>query len=268
MGKEIVKYNNVMNKLHFKDFTAMDYNFLMGLCSRLRDYGTEEMIFTFSEVKKLANYSTKNTQSRFINDLTRMNDKLMKVRFIFEIGEEIHMFVLFPTFVINKQSKTLKVRVNEEYKFILNELVGNFTRFELDEFDNLKSKYSKSLYRLLKQFKSSGKYYVKFDELRILLDAPKSMSNKIIKRDILVPAVNELKDYFKNLIMIIEVDDSKRGSPFKNCVFLFNSVAKQKEENPTTVIAEPEELQEPVQQTINIEELMQNDLQKMNFGKR
>ena len=264
MGNEIVKYNNVMNTLQFKNFTAMDYNFLMALCSRMRDRGTEEVLFDFSEIKRLANYSSKNDTQRFIGDLNRMNKKLMNVMCSFEVGDEFHMFVLFPTFVINKSAKTLKVKVNEEYTFILNQLVGNFTRFDLIEFDNLKSKYSKVLYRLLKQFKSSGKYFVKFEDLRTLMGVPKSMSNKAVKRDILTPTLKELGSYFGNLTMIIETDDTKRGKPFKNCIFTFDSVARKAADDTEEIITDEFELNDiPKIESVSIEQLMDDDLREM-----
>ena len=84
------------------------------------------------------------------------------------------MFDLFPTFTVNKKEQTLTVAVNESFKFILNELTKEFTEFDLKSFTLLESKYSKTLYRKLKQFKFSGFYKAKVDELRRNMDAPKS----------------------------------------------------------------------------------------------
>ena len=261
MGNEVVRYNNAMNQIKFKDFTPMDYNFMMALCCRVRDKGTSEVVLTFSEIKTLSNYSTKNDNSRFISDLQRMNKKLMSVAFSYETDDEIVMFSLFNTFRISRKAKTLTVNVNEQFTFILNGLVDNFTRFDLMEFSSLKSRYSKALYRLLKQWKGTGKYIVRFDDLRNIMDVPKSMKNNAVNRDILTPMLEELKHYFGNLQMIIERDESRRGKPFTNCVFLFDS-AKRIAAKEYEVVEETET--RPVIKSLSIEQLIEQDLQMLN----
>lgn len=52
-----------------------------------------------------------------------MNDKLQKVACSLETEEEIISFVLFPTYHINK---ILTISVNQDFQFILNNLVSNF----------------------------------------------------------------------------------------------------------------------------------------------
>lgn len=49
------------------------------------------------------------------------------------------------------------MKVNEDFLYILNDLTKNFTLFELQEFNNLVCIF-KNLYRLLKQFKTTGNF--------------------------------------------------------------------------------------------------------------
>lgn len=60
------------------------------------------------------------------------------------------------------------VSVNKRFDFFLNELTSNFTRFELEEFTNLESKYSKAMYRLLKQWRTVGKKEWSIEDFRYL----------------------------------------------------------------------------------------------------
>ncbi len=46
---EIVKYHNYMNSLKFTGFTVTDFNFLLTLCSCMKDKGTDEVTFSFGE---------------------------------------------------------------------------------------------------------------------------------------------------------------------------------------------------------------------------
>ena len=192
---EIVKYHNYLNALQFKNFTAADYNLLMFLCAEMRDQKENEMVFSFSEISEVIQ-SRKCSVDQFANVLESMNDKLIKVNAKIREGNKIIAFVLFPTYEIDPDTKTLTVGVNEKFRFILNELTKNFTQFELQEFVELNSKYSKVLYRLLKQYRSTGEYHVKIDELRKLLCIQEKYTNKQLMQSVIVPAVKELQKDF------------------------------------------------------------------------
>ena len=197
---EIVKYDNYMNNLRFTSFTATDFNFLMLLCSKLKDKDASKIKISFSEIREKTGY-TQHPIKQFVSDLERMNDKLMKITCKLRTKTEIIMFVLFPTFRIDLDNQVLTVAVNEDFKFILNELIRNFTRFDLSEFVQLDSKYSKNLYRLLKQYRSTGRYEVSLEDFRSKMDVPKAYINKRVMDDIIKPVLKELKfkKYFKNL---------------------------------------------------------------------
>ncbi len=224
---EIVKYDNYMNSLNFKGFTQIDYNFLMVLCNKLRDKDTSEITISFDELREKTGY-TQTSVDKFVSDLKRMNDKLMKITCRLETETEIIMFVLFPTFIINKQKQLLTVAVNEDFKFILNELVKNFTRFDLHEFVELDSKYSKSLYRLLKQFKSTGRYEVSIEDFKAKMDCPKSYSNKYVMDLIIKPSLKELENHFQNLKCEPKYA-RKRGRPVTGYIFTFEPEQRQAE---------------------------------------
>ena len=221
MGKEIVKYDNFMNTLNFNQFTSTDLDFLMCLCTKMKNQDVNEMVFTFEQIINSTNYTVAN-MGRFVKDLVRMNNRLMKVTCALETEEEILMFVLFPTFIINKEEQILRVCVNEKFKFVLNEISKNFTRFELEEFVQLESKYSKNLYRLLKQYRRTGTYRVDVEEFKRLMDCPKSYKNKYFWDECVKTAVKELteKSYFKDL-SVQPIKARKKGSPVVAYEFTF-----------------------------------------------
>lgn len=73
---DLVKYNNIMNQIAFTKFTTTDYNFLMMLCSKLRNQETNKMVFSFKEIKELVNYRSNHTAEHFAMELKRMNQKM------------------------------------------------------------------------------------------------------------------------------------------------------------------------------------------------
>lgn len=49
-----MKYSNQFNNQALRKFTALDLDLLMAIASRVRDKGTDEVAFTFEELKRLA----------------------------------------------------------------------------------------------------------------------------------------------------------------------------------------------------------------------
>lgn len=239
---EIVKYDNYMNNLKFTGFTTTDFNFLMALCSRMRDKETNKIVFSFAELRNITNYKKSNSIKQFVADLEHMNEKLMRVTCKLRTETEIIMFVLFPTFIINLNKQTLTVAVNEHFKFILNELIKNFTRFELKDFISLQSKYSKTLFRLLKQFKTTGTYETTVSDFRVKMDCPEAYNNKQFMQNVINPTLKELQNYFQDLQCTVQYAH-KRGKPVSGYIFTFQPEQISKPELPVaeTKASKPKE---------------------------
>lgn len=94
-----------------------------------------------------------------------------------ESGLKVVKFSLFPTFIIDgEDTHTLKVSINPEFKYLTN-LFDMFTAFELEDYNKMSTSYGQELYRLIKQFRTTGFYRVKVEDLRHLLSVPKGYSN-------------------------------------------------------------------------------------------
>lgn len=170
MSDEIVKYSNQFNNQALRKFTALDLDLLMAIASRVRDKGTDEVAFTFEELKRLAGLQRNMTNDEFAKQIANVNRRLLALNFEFQNEEhDIIQFALFTKFVTDPQEATLAVGVNEEFAFLLNDLTSQFTRFELAEFADLKSKYAKEFYRRAKQYRSSGIWKISRDEFCRLL---------------------------------------------------------------------------------------------------
>lgn len=204
-NKEVVRYNNDLNnKTYLKNFNALELNFFMAICSKLKTQGTDEVIFSFKELKKKIQYdreTTRNTDN-FISKLRSTNRKILNSICEIETKDYIDQFVLFPTFRISKKTGTLTVRINQDYAYLLNDF-SNFTEFGLANFIKLSSKYVKLLYRELMQFKSTGKLYLTMEDFRKKLDIPDSYSFSKIKNRILVPSIQDFSFIFKKFKIVV-----------------------------------------------------------------
>ena len=194
--KEVVRYNNDLNtKTYLKNFNAVELNFFMAICSKLKAQGTSEIKFTFSELKKKIQYDTSHNTDNFINKLRSTNRKILNSICEIETKDYIEQFVLFPTFSISKKNGTLTVKINQDYAYLLNDF-SNFTEFGLANFIKLSSKYIKLLYKELMQFKSTGKWNISLEDFKRIMDVPVNYRMCDIDVKVLKPIQKELKEKY------------------------------------------------------------------------
>lgn len=219
---EIVKYHNDLSELPLRKFNASELDLLMTICSKCKYQDTASLTFDFSELKKLANYDSKDNH-RLAEDIRRTNKKLLELNIMLHDAEKSGttvQFALFTRFITSEEMQTLEVKVNEEFKYILNDLTSNFTRFELDEFVKLRSSYAKACYRQLKRYRDTGFWSVSLERFKELMDVPKSYTLTNLDKRILKPIDNELSKVFKRFT-IDKRYGSGRGKPVIGLEFRF-----------------------------------------------
>lgn len=220
MSNEIVKYDTELNTIPLRNFTPTEMNLFFSIVSRMRDKNSQVIRFSFDQLKDLSDYKM-TAQKAFIKDLERTYDKLMDLRFSkrSNSGLRIQKFVMFTKFDINAESSEpyVDVQVHDMALPLLNNL-ESWVRYSLTEFRDLHSSYSKTMFRLLKQFRTTG--YAEFtkDTFYELLDVPKSYRQSDITKKILKPIKEELSPIFSGLIIRKKYGQG-RGKPVKSYSF-------------------------------------------------
>lgn len=192
-----VKYHNDINSVSLQKFTAKELDILMTIMSRMRDHGEDEITFTFDYLKRLVRWQERKQDTKtFALSLDRTYQKLIQCNI--RIGDDRHWvrFVLFTRYAIDLDKQLISIRVNSEFRFVLNELSSNFTRFELEEFTGLKSSYTKEFYRRMKQFRSTGCWKVSLEEFKRLLDIPGGYLIRHIDAKVFAPIMAELSEKY------------------------------------------------------------------------
>ena len=227
----MIKYHNDMNLVAFKDFNQRELNIFFSICSLLKERGEEPVTFSFNDIKSIININIPNNNV-FESLLVSTYDKLLQLQLGYHNEQKIVRFSLFTGYVVDKEKKEVTINVNHDYSYILNELSKNFTIFELQEFNSLASSYSKNMFRLLKQYKSTGFYTVSVDEFRRLLDIPESYTMKKIGAKILSLVLKELSPYFRDL----NINKIKEGRSIKVLEFTFKPQYNKDDQNETITI--------------------------------
>ncbi|EAK6464932.1 replication initiation protein [Campylobacter coli] len=264
---EIVKYNNDFNLLPMPELKAIQMDMFMAIISLTKDK-KENTPF----LKKFFNPDKRKIiipQKKFI-ELCRLNDSKMDYKEIFFAIDDclkklcnflisyqkdertIYNFVCFEeaNIIADEVHITLQSRF---YDMIINKKFG-FTAFELAEFAELSGKYTKTLYRLLKQFRTTGKAYFEWEEFCRIMKIPENYRQIDIDQRILKPAIKELSKErnlfdqirvpFKNLAYEKEKAKGRgRGGKVSGITFTFKpeSVLMQKLENESQKIMSDEQ---------------------------
>jgi len=224
MANEIVKYENRLNDIPLRNFSPVEMNLFFSIASRVRDKGSNEVVIDFHELKDLSKYNQKG--ERFIQDLSSAYDKLLSINAMNDDGDTLTKFVAFKKYSIVRSEQIVKIAVNEDFKGLFNQL-STWTRFNLEQFVRLDSTYSKTMFRLLKQFRTTGFAYFSKEDFFYLLDIPETYWNKPSNVDtrVLKPIKEELTPIFRGLT--IKKKYSKgRGKPVVGYQFSFKAEHK------------------------------------------
>jgi plasmid replication initiation protein len=200
MTGETVVYKNEMNLVPLRKFTSTEINLFFAMCNKLKEQDDNVLIIPFEDLKELSNYSSKTRNvNRFVKELEHVYSKMLNLTYTQKTATKITKFVLFYKYEIDIEERTLQIATAPDLKHVLNNITGDFTKFDLQEMTHLKSSYAKNMFRFLKQYKHTGYLKMDIDDFREKLDIPKSYRMNNIDTYVLKPVIKELGSIFKNL---------------------------------------------------------------------
>lgn len=233
---EIVKHHNDFNKLSLGNFSELEQNLLFGILTNCQNKSIVDIEIQADDLKRFVDRTNATQEQLFklVDDLATNFFKLdfTRIKECPDGSKEKEIYNLFSRFTMKYYGKNDKdpnarlekiiLRVNSDFAYLINELTGDFTQYELEEFLYLRGKYSKSLYRLLKGTRTTGYYIKKWQDFKDLMGIPESMSASMIETRILKPCVEKLSETikthlfdaripFENLKYKLKKESSKRG---------------------------------------------------------
>ncbi len=204
-------YHNNANKVNLGKLSEREANLLFAIFQRLKDQGNTLIRFEPQDLKRMIMVKSNLTNRQLLQILKNLLDNIGGANFWIirehvengEIYEDHTSYMLFKQFDIriHKPTQTieyLEVQLNDSYHYLLNNLGmgGQYTSFKLLEFQRVRGKYAKTLYRLLKQYKSTGILSVEWTQFRELLDIPKDYKMENIDQKVLTPSLKELRKIY------------------------------------------------------------------------
>lgn len=226
-----VKYRNAFNRASLGGLSVVASNLLMAIAAKIVNHGTEPVYFTDSELateELIGNRSLKDV----IDALSAISSSLVKISCTIETEDYIDQCSVFQRFHIDKRKDAvnrLTVIVQPEFTFLFNDLQENFTVFELRDFASLRSTRAKTLYRFLKQFRTTGQFYMSLEDAFTFFNIPKKYreKKKYVKDKILDPATKECSRFFEGLA-VQSIKAHSRGNPVTGYKWTFKAEKTKK----------------------------------------
>ncbi len=202
-------YHNNTNKVNLGKLSEREANLLFAIFQRLKDQGNTLIRFEPQDLKRMLDikisYDNLTRTARSMWNKIKTAD-FWEVRDIIVNGRECvseKNYMLFQVCEIVSDKETreflyMDIQLNTGYNYLLNNLGmgGQYTSFKLLEFQRVRGKYAKTLYRLLKQYKSTGILSVEWTQFRELLDIPKDYEMRNIDQKVLTPSIKELNKIY------------------------------------------------------------------------
>ncbi|MGL5904522.1 MAG: replication initiation protein [Cetobacterium sp.] len=219
---KIMKYHNDINKMKISGFSKAETDIFFSLLLKAKDNQDKIIIMDFLELKQLSNGDKNN--DRFVKNILGLSSKLKTLNQTMEVEPGVFLtFSLFGSIRTDTNKKIIKVPIGEEFSYLVKGLLGNFTLLDLEELVKLGSNYSKTLFRLLKQWETTKEYIVKMDNFRELMGIPGTYQSFNINQKVLNPAMEELKPLFPNL----KLEKIKKGVKVVALKFTWNQKKKK-----------------------------------------
>lgn len=229
MTKDIVKYNNDLNKLNMASLKEKELELFYAICLELKEKGTNTVVVDITEFRKAFNIPAVN-KKRFSEYLENTQDKFLSLKYALRTEKRLKKGVFFYDFDADLEENKMTIKINPEYAYILNGIVDYYTQFSFKEFQSLKCKYSKLLLPKLCQWNGTKKLEIEKEEMYEILGVPESYKKDIsnFNKKVIKPIKEELPKIFSNL-KIKTIKKSTRNTKNEIKSYLFTWTEKPKE---------------------------------------
>lgn len=187
--------------------TALELNILVYFLYKLH-ITEDKIVIEPTELKVLNKHNISYLE--LLKTLKRVHEKVMDYEC--ELHKIFKNFSIFES-PIGTLSYVVLIKNNDHIE-ILEQLMNNFSEKYLKTFLNLKSKYSKLLYLLFKQFKNKRKITVfknNFKSFQTYMKINENISMSCMDNKILKPTIKELSNIYTNLHYIKHKDRRYKG---------------------------------------------------------
>ena len=212
--RTVVKANELIQKSRF-DLSLQQQKIILYLISQITPADKEFKCYEFSVIDFCnvcgIDYNAGDKYRDIKRAIKDIADKSIWIKT--QEDEETFLWWVEKPY-INKNSGTIKIRLDEDMKPYLLQLKSNFTQYELIYTLQFKSKYTIRLYELIKSIHyrelEEYKRVFKTENLKELLNGEKYTEYRDFKKRVLLPSVKEINEHSDKELSINEIKKGKK----------------------------------------------------------
>lgn len=192
LGHEVVKWDNAMNEINLASLSVIELNLFTAICAQVVERNADEIHLTYSALRELMHYKSKS-RKRFAKMVINATDHIRAFSVKYERGDKVGAGQLFYNIEADRVTGDVTVSVNPKVLGVLNDLTNNFTLFLQPDWVTLDSKYTKLIYLMVMQWRTTGRdLVIPVEEFRRRLGIPDSMSTSQVTKRIINPVTQQL----------------------------------------------------------------------------
>jgi plasmid replication initiation protein len=219
-SKSEIVVHNEFNEVSMRQWTAKEMDLFIAIVSKVMNKKQDVVTLDTEELRTII--SEKKNLDRWKETVVSVVNKIGELKYHSYTDKAYSLVFPFSKFDVFFDEKKIEVKVSEHFEKIINVILknGEFTFYELEEFVQIKSTYAKTMYRHLKQWRTTGKAEFSIERFREMLDVPESYTSGEVTRRVVLQIMKELSPFFEDLEYKV-VKGSGRGTPIKSYVFKF-----------------------------------------------
>lgn len=223
-------FHKMFNKLSLKKLSLQENNFLFFLLTRMCDEGLERIEIPFNSVYEKINRKTIETPPT-VSFVEVFNKKIKEIPFAkYEDPVEYMLSDLFS--VIKTENRVIYCEINEKFFEYFNNLNYDETSVVIEDYIYLRSKYSKSLMRMLEETMDYNGFIIDFARFKHILGVPMSYKTSKVRAQTLTNSLEELDSIYPSL-EVKEENHPKNRDKLNKITLFFNENKKKENEEKT-----------------------------------
>lgn len=219
-SKSEIVVHNEFNEVSMRQWTAKEMDLFIAIVSKVMNKKQDVVTLDTEELRTII--SEKKNLDRWKETVVSVVNKIGELKYHSYTDKAYSLVFPFSKFDVFFDEKKIEIKVSEHFEKIVNVILknGEFTFYELEEFVKIKSTYAKTMYRHLKQWRTTGKAEFPIERFREMLDVPESYTSGEVTRRVVFQIMKELSPFFEGLKYEV-IKGSGRGTPIKSYVFKF-----------------------------------------------
>lgn len=208
---EVAKYSNELNKLPLRGMNLNQKKVFATFLWMIKETSGEVIEMDYDKFMELT--QTKPRSLSAGREIVKNTIKKVMSLSIAEISTD-KSDVFFPFFVdaeISKESGDIRVAINPRYAHYIKDFATAFTTLPLEIHNSFRGEYTGDIYKFFRQYSDTGFWAVTVEDFRKYLAIPSSYNLGMIAKQIIDPAIEELKGHYPELRYDKIYEKKKRG---------------------------------------------------------